>query len=34
MLLESRTGAVGHTLRVQLVRTDVEKGYIDFKKVG
>ena len=25
---------VGHTLRVQLVRTDVEKGYIDFKKVG
>jgi exoribonuclease-2 len=25
---------VGHSLRVQLVRTDVEKGYIDFKKVG
>ena len=25
---------VGHTLRVQLVRTDVEKGYIDFKKIG
>ena len=25
---------VGHGLRVQLVRTDVERGYIDFKKVG
>ena len=25
---------VGHSLRVQLVRTDVEKGYIDFKKIG
>jgi exoribonuclease-2 len=25
---------VGHTLRVQLVHTDVEKGYIDFKKIG
>ena len=24
---------VGHRLKVQLVRTDVEKGYIDFKKV-
>jgi len=24
---------VGHRLRVQLIRTDVEKGYIDFKKV-
>ncbi|MFH2002035.1 MAG: RNB domain-containing ribonuclease [Planctomycetota bacterium] len=24
---------VGHRLRVQLVRTDVERGYIDFKKV-
>jgi len=24
---------VGHGLRVQLVRTDVEHGYIDFKKV-
>ncbi|MGA9233490.1 MAG: hypothetical protein WBV91_01600, partial [Desulfobacterales bacterium] len=22
---------VGHRLKVQLVRTDVEKGYIDFK---
>jgi len=25
---------VGHTLRVQLMHTDVEKGYIDFKKIG
>jgi exoribonuclease-2 len=25
---------VGHQLRVQLVRTDVEHGYIDFKRVG
>ena len=25
---------VGHTLRVQLAHTDVERGYIDFKKVG
>ena len=24
---------VGHRLRVQLVRTNVERGYIDFKKV-
>jgi exoribonuclease-2 len=24
---------VGHRLRVQLVSTDVERGYIDFKKV-
>jgi len=24
---------VGHGLCVQLVRTDVERGYIDFKKV-
>jgi exoribonuclease-2 len=24
---------VGHRLRVQLVRTDVERGYIDFKKI-
>lgn len=24
---------VGHSLRVQLVRTDVERGYIDFKRV-
>jgi exoribonuclease R len=24
---------VGHRLRVQLVRTDVERGYIDFKRV-
>jgi VacB/RNase II family 3'-5' exoribonuclease len=24
---------VGHRLKVQLIRTDVEKGYIDFKKV-
>ena len=23
--------SVGHSLRVQLVRTDVERGYIDFK---
>jgi exoribonuclease-2 len=25
---------VGHRLRVQLIRTDVERGYIDFKSVG
>ena len=25
---------VGHRLRVQLVRTDVERGYIDFKTVA
>jgi len=25
---------VGHRIRVQLVRTDVERGYIDFKRVG
>jgi exoribonuclease-2 len=25
---------VGHGLRVQLIRTDVERGYIDFKSVG
>jgi VacB/RNase II family 3'-5' exoribonuclease len=25
---------VGHRLRVQLARTDVERGYIDFKKAG
>ena len=25
---------VGHRIRVQLVHTDVERGYIDFKKVG
>ena len=25
---------VGHRLRVQLLHTDVERGYIDFKKVG
>jgi exoribonuclease-2 len=25
---------VGHRLRVQLTRTDAERGYIDFKKVG
>ena len=25
---------VGHRLRVELIRTDVERGYIDFKKVG
>ena len=24
---------VGHRLRVQLVRTDVEQGYIDFERV-
>jgi exoribonuclease-2 len=25
---------VGHRLRVQLLRTDVERGYIDLKRVG
>ncbi|MDD5260791.1 MAG: RNB domain-containing ribonuclease [Methylacidiphilales bacterium] len=25
---------VGHQLRVQLVRTDIERGHIDFKRVG
>jgi exoribonuclease-2 len=25
---------VGHRLRVALVRTDVERGYIDFKRIG
>jgi exoribonuclease-2 len=25
---------VGHRLRVQLIRTEVERGYIDFKKAG
>ena len=25
---------VGQRLRVQLIRTDVERGYIDFKRVG
>ena len=25
---------VGHRLRVQLTRTDVERGYIDLKRVG
>jgi hypothetical protein len=25
---------VGQRLRVELVHTDVERGYIDFKKVG
>jgi len=25
---------VGHRVRVQLIRTDVERGYIDFRKVG
>jgi hypothetical protein len=24
---------VGHRLKVQLIHTDVEKGYIDFKKI-
>jgi exoribonuclease-2 len=26
--------AVGHLLRVQLISTDVERGYIDFKRVN
>ena len=25
---------VGHRLRVQLISTDVERGYIDFKRAG
>jgi len=25
---------VGHRLRVELIHTDVERGYIDFKSVG
>jgi exoribonuclease-2 len=25
---------VGHRLRVQLIRTDVDRGYIDFKRQG
>ena len=25
---------VGHRIRVQLTRTDVEQGFIDFKRVG
>jgi exoribonuclease-2 len=25
---------VGHRLRVQLIRTDVDRGYIDFRRVG
>jgi hypothetical protein len=25
---------VGQRLKVQLVRTDVEKGYIDFKRIA
>jgi exoribonuclease-2 len=34
-LVEGFQGAdVGHRLRVQLVRTDVERGYVDFKRVG
>jgi len=24
---------IGHRVQVQLIRTDVERGYIDFKKV-
>ena len=34
-LVSGSEGAdVGHRLRVQLLRTDVERGYIDFKRVG
>jgi hypothetical protein len=25
---------VGHRLCVQLIRTDVERGYLDFKRAG
>ena len=34
-LVSGSEGAdVGHRLRVQLISTDVERGYIDFKRVG
>ncbi len=33
-LVEGFSGAdIGHRIRVQLIRTDVEKGFIDFKRV-
>jgi exoribonuclease-2 len=25
---------VGHRIRVQLIHTDVEQGFIDFKRIG
>jgi len=29
-----QAGTIGHRVRVQLIHTDVERGYIDFRCVG
>jgi hypothetical protein len=35
MLVEGAAGLdVGRRVRVQLVHTDVERGFVDFKRVG